>query len=158
LIREQAPDAGATLAGVYIDDNTINIFWSGDVRVYIKDVNTDFRFVTKDHTLAQIMRDSRILIKPSEIDRLKNTVTRGLGSEGDSALPEITSLDTRSDMMGMICSDGFHNLFDDDEIFLMLDQFENDSFVTSLKNRVSLNSRDNASVIMFHFYSTRNIH
>lgn len=156
-IKLKVPGSGATLAGLCVDSNTVNIFWVGDVRVYIKELQSDFKFVTKDHTLAQAMKTSRILIKPSEFDRLRSTVTKGLGSDGAVAEPEITSIDQRGEIVGMICSDGFHNLFTDDEIFSMLNQFESESFVKSLIERVSANSKDNASVIAFRRTATNTI-
>jgi serine/threonine protein phosphatase PrpC len=148
-IQQKVPGAGATLAGLCINDDSIDIFWLGDVRVYIKGKSNDFKFITKDHTLAQLMKDSRIVINPSELDRLKNTVTRGLGSNGESAFPESASLDITDDLVGVICSDGFHNQFTDEEIFKMLPEFESESFMRFVIDRVSLHSKDNASAIFF---------
>lgn len=148
-IIDKTPGAGATLGGLYIDDEYLNLFWAGDVRIYIKSINTDFTFVTKDHTLAQVMKDSKILVNPAEISRMRNTVTRGLGSNGESGLPEIITFENQSDLIGMICSDGFHTQFQDDRIFAMLREFSSDRFLQSLLETLSLNSNDNASAIVF---------
>lgn len=152
LINEKVSGAGTTLGGVYAKGAYVNVFWAGDVRIYIAESNgSDKQFVTKDHSLAQLMRDSKVIVNPSEIDRLRNTVTRGLGGSSLAFLPDSVSLDLTGSFRGLICSDGVHNLFSDSEVFTLLKQHSEKSIVDLMEERIVKNPLDNASLILFSY-------
>jgi protein phosphatase len=147
-ISEKLSGAGTTIGGIYISNGNANIFWTGDVRVYLVDsVNT--KYVTKDHSLAQLMRESKTVVKPIEIDRLKNTVTRGLGGNSTGYLPEMVNFKLASNLKGLVCSDGVHNLFNDSEIFDLLSQSDDVYMINILKERIFKKGTDNASAVLF---------
>jgi protein phosphatase len=153
LINEKVSGAGTTLGGVLIRKNSLNIFWVGDVRIYVIELGeSNTHFVTKDHNLAQLMKDSHVVINPSEIDRLRNTVTRSLGVSSAAFLPDSLSLNFSGNFKGLICSDGVHGLFNDNEIFALLSQGDDTLIVNKLKERVLKKGSDNASFILFSCY------
>jgi protein phosphatase len=150
LINEKVPGAGATLGGVFVRGNNVNIFWAGDVRIYISELGgAKSQFVTKDHNLAQLMEDSKVIINPSEMDRLRSTVTRCLGGGSSNFLPDSVYLNLTSDFGGLICSDGVHNHFASNEIFESLNKTNNKSIIGLLDKRLSKRAIDNASAIVF---------
>lgn len=120
MINETVSGAGTTIGGVFIRPRNVDIFWLGDVRVYIKSKQDQIQFVSKDHSLIQLMRDSNSPIKTTEIDRLRNTVTRSLGVNDGGWEPEIVSLEFSEGIKGLICSDGVHNLISDQDLFSIL--------------------------------------
>lgn len=161
LINDRVSGAGTTLGGVLIKGENINIFWAGDVRIYITELDgLNTQFVTKDHNLAQLMKDSKVVINATEIDRLRNTVTRGLGGNSSAYLPDSVSLNLLGNLKGLICSDGVHNLFTDSEIFTLLNDPNDQSIVETIEKRIAKNPSDNASAVIFSRVanSTGNIH
>lgn len=156
LINQRIEGAGTTLGGVLVKDKNINIFWVGDVRIYITEVGEfDTQFVTKDHTLAQLFTDSKVVINPLEIDRLRNTVTRGLGGSGSAFLPEFVQLKISNSSRGLICSDGVHGLFSNKEVFELLRLPDDGYIVDTMKEKIGERGRDNASAILFSINCNR---
>ncbi len=149
-ISEKLSGAGTTIGGIFLCEGNAKIFWAGDVRVYLID-SANTKYVTKDHSLAQLMRESGTIVNPSEINRLKNTVTRGLGGNSTSYMPELVSFNLAANSRGFICSDGVHNLFTDSEIFTLLSQSEESSIMDSIKKRIYKQGMDNASAILFSY-------
>ncbi|MFN8888507.1 MAG: PP2C family protein-serine/threonine phosphatase, partial [Cyclobacteriaceae bacterium] len=150
LIDEKVSGAGTTIGGVLVRGKSLNIFWAGDVRIYIKELGgLNTQYVTKDHTLAQLMKDSNVVINPSEINRLRNTVTRALGGNSSTVLPDAVSLNLLANFKGLICSDGIHGLFSDSELFELLSDDKNLAILDTLQDRVDIKGKDNASAIVF---------
>ncbi len=146
-INEQLNGAGTTIGGAYLSNDGIYIFWAGDVRVYFSD-GGETKLVTKDHNLAQLMKDTKVFIGANEIERYRNTVTRGLGGNGNSYHPEVIKLDSKQNFKGLICSDGVHSLFTDSEIFELLATQKNEDIISTLQQR-SITGADNCSAILF---------
>jgi len=151
IINETVSGAGTTIGGVFLRPGSVDIFWLGDVRVYIKSKQDQIQFVSKDHSLMQLMRDSNSPIKATEIDRLKNTVTRSLGVNNGGWEPEIVSLGFSEGIKGLICSDGVHNLISDQDLFSILGSEIDQEIFDQIFERIRNKASDNASAIFFSF-------
>ncbi|TRV61644.1 MAG: serine/threonine-protein phosphatase [Microcystis panniformis Mp_MB_F_20051200_S9D] len=149
-ISEKLSGAGTTIGGVLLSNGHANIFWAGDVRVYLID-SFNTKYVTKDHSLAQLMRDSKTIVNPTEIDRFKNTVTRGLGGNSSAYLPDKVDLTLSGNSKGLICSDGVHGLFSDAEVFSLLGHQDESFIIDSLEERIYKKGMDNASAVLFSY-------
>jgi serine/threonine protein phosphatase PrpC len=148
LISEKLSGAGTTIGGIFLSNGHANLFWAGDVRIYLAD-SAGTQYVTKDHSLAQLMRESKTIVNQSDINRFKSTVTRGLGGNSSAYLPDKINLKLSSNSKGLICSDGVHGLFSDSEIFDLLSQPNEDFVIDALEERIYKKGIDNASAILF---------
>lgn len=147
-INENYSEAGTTMCGMFIKENQAHIFWSGDVKLFFVDEKNVFS--TQEHTLLSLLQESKTIINSKEISRLKNTVTRAIGGKTNNYLPEQTHLKLLSDFKALICSDGVHQLFTNEEIFDILKKGSGLEAITELKNRANIYSKDNYSAIVIN--------
>ena len=145
LIKVNLNDAGTTIGGVFITQDTAYVFWAGDVKIILKN-DTDF-FETKDHTLYNLLKDESIFIKSEGIPRLKNTVVRSLGGKSNSYIPEIHKFKIGSDFSAIICSDGVHRHLNNDVFFQLL-QNENWNLALDILKESGKQGSDNYSSII----------
>lgn len=146
-IVSKLDESGVTIAIVVIKDNKACIFWAGDVKVIL--ISGDNEFVSKDHTLLNLLRQSDLAVKSSEIPRLKNTVVKSLGGKSESYIPEFTSFELPNNFFGFICSDGVHQLFSDNELLYTLHQCHTKGSLDDITARCNANATDNFSGIFF---------
>jgi protein phosphatase len=139
-------EAGTTICGIWIKNNYAHVFWSGDVKAFI--ISGDTTFSTSEHTLLNLLRSSNTVIKGEEIQRLKNTVTRAIGGKLNNFLPEQVTLTLLNNFKILICSDGVHQLFEEEEIFSILKKGTNISTLNEIRNRSAELSKDNYSAIL----------
>lgn len=140
--------AGTTIAGVLLDKSSAIIFWVGDARVYLKDHVSET--ITIDHSLIQLMQDSKLSVKVADIPKFKSTLTRGLGGSTNSFTPEIITKQIDEGTVGLICSDGVHHFFSDPEMFRILDKADKELALDEIKARCFALSKDNFSAILFY--------
>jgi protein phosphatase len=145
-ISKNYSEAGTTLSGVLIKNDQIQIFWSGDVKVFFIDDNTTFS--TSEHTLLKLLQSTNTIIKSEEIPRLKNTVTRAIGGKLNNFLPDQVNFPIPDFFKILICSDGVHQWFTDEEVFNLLKIESSIEAFTEIKNRASHQSKDNYSAIL----------
>lgn len=147
-INDQYNDAGTTIGGCYITQSTINIFWAGDVKIYISSCGENY--TNKEHTVLNLLRDSHQFVKSEKIRQLQNAVTRAIGGKSNAYSPELITIEREDPFTGLICSDGVHQLFQDSEIFELLNALESKGIIAALKQRASIQSKDNYSAIIFY--------
>ncbi len=146
LIKVNLNDAGTTIGGIYISLGVAYIFWTGDVKIALKN-ETEF-YETKDHTLYNLLKDESIFIKSEEIPRLKNTVVRSLGGKSNSYIPEILKLKIGSDFSAIICSDGVHRHFNSEILFQLLQNEDLNSVLDALKDSGKKGSDNYSSILI----------
>lgn len=146
-IISELDESGATVAIVLIKNDKVHIFWTGDVKVFLKTGDTEF--ISKDHTLLNLIREPDLTIKIDETPRLKNTVVKSLGGKSNSYVPDFVSFDLSDDFFGFICSDGVHQLFSDRELLQALYKSHEQNSLEDIINRCKENSADNFSGVFF---------
>ena len=140
--------AGTTICGVLLDKLKAHIFWSGDVKIFLLDERN--KFENQEHTLLNLLQETKTIIKSDGILRLKNIVTRSVGGKNNNYLPEHTYLDLTTGFKVLICSDGVHQLFSSEEIFQLLKNKKANIVLEILKNRSIEFSKDNYSAILIY--------
>lgn len=110
-IKKQLSNSGATVGGIWITAQNIYVFWVGDVKIALR--NGECTWVSRDHSLINLLKDAEVMIKPEEVIRLSSTVVRSLGGKSNSYLPEIVSFERCSFFQGIICSDGMLQFYSD---------------------------------------------
>jgi protein phosphatase len=108
-ITDQFLQSGSTLGGIIMEGSSLFYFWVGDVKISI---NRDGEqvFQSKDHNLLSLLQEAQVVIKPEEVNRLRNTVTQALGFKQAGLKASMGSLEIKSNTKIFICSDGVSNL------------------------------------------------
>jgi len=152
LIKGNLNDAGTTIGGILISQGMAYIFWTGDVKIILK--NDKELHETKDHTLYNLLKDENIFIKADEIPRLKNTVVKSLGGKSNSYIPEIYRTKIGNNFSAIICSDGIHRFLNKSDFNSMLENENVDATLEVLRHKGNLGS-DNYSAIFISNHITQ---
>ncbi len=148
LLNESCNGMGTTLVGAFVRGNNLTMVNIGDSRGYILKDGQLVK-VTKDHSLVQELLDNgTITNEEAKNHPNKNVITRALGTN-----PVVTadyySLDIRGVSKILLCSDGLTNEVSEEDIFRVLQGY-NDNQCMELINMSKKNGgRDNISIIIF---------
>ena len=107
--------------------------------------------MTSDHNLLQELVDRGFYSQEeAETSLSKNLVTRALGIERSVAV-DITEVEVLPNDLFALCSDGLHDMVDDEDILLTINTF-NDNLPKLAEKLVALanesGGRDNISVVL----------
>lgn len=150
-INKLLDNAGATAGGILLLEELIYCFWLGDVRIILK--NGEDIFISKEHTLLNLLREADIVIRPEELVRLKNTVVRSLGGKSNSYTPEIVTFKRSEGIKGLIFTDGLNEFYSTKTLANMLEEKDH-----SILQDISVykNSKDNVTGIIFTVSNSSN--
>jgi protein phosphatase len=147
IIKERLHNAGATVGGILFTDDSIFIFWAGDIKITL--INGSNAYSSKEHTLLNVLKDAQITIKPEEISRLTHTVVRSIGGDSKSYLPEIIRMQKAETFKGILYSDGMLSYYSTDDLIQVLNASSyfdlKKTFDPSIFNR----SKDNVTGLFF---------
>lgn len=141
---------GTTIVTGLFHDNRLTIAHVGDSRIY-RIRNGTLERMTSDHNLLQELVDRGFYSQEeAETSLSKNLVTRALGIERSVAV-DITEIDVIPNDLFILCSDGLHDMVDDDDILLTVNTFSDNLQETAEKLIALANEnggKDNISVIL----------
>lgn len=147
---------GSTLSALFIYRNTYIIKHIGDSRIYI--LNDSVRKLTEDHSwVAQQVREGKISPEEAKTHTKRNILTRCAGVIEDIKIFELSGEIRPSDDF-LLCSDGFYNFLDEEEIFNSLsgckkqDKDIQESLIELLEKVKSRGAHDNVSAIVICQY------
>jgi serine/threonine protein phosphatase PrpC len=144
-INKTLVNSGTTIGGVIILRNEIYVFWAGDVKIVLN--NGGNIFISREHSLLNLLKEAQITIKPDEVKRLSHTVVRSLGGKSNSYSPEIVRLQRAEYFSGIICSDGMFQYYSNEDLSAALskksyielnNEFNSPSFPDALDNVTGL--------------------
>jgi protein phosphatase len=141
-------NAGTTICGLLLNENKVHIFWTGDVKIFLVDDNGNYS--NKEHTLLRLLQDSETVVKNEEIGRLRNTVTRAIGGKLNNHIPEHLHLNLSNNFSGIICTDGVHQMYSEEEMFRILNSDSDINILENIKEHAKLVSKDNYSAIFIN--------
>lgn len=141
---------GTTIVMGLFHDNRLTIAHVGDSRIY-RVRNNKMERMTSDHNLLQELVDRGFYSQEeAETSLSKNLVTRALGIERSVAV-DITEVEVLPNDLFALCSDGLHDMVDDEDILLTINTF-NDNLPKLAEKLVALanesGGRDNISVVL----------
>lgn len=123
---DQLRGMGATMAGVLISDGHAVVSNVGDCRIYLIR-GTDIQQLTLDHSwVAEQVRSGLIEASDAKRHPLRNLVTRAVSGSERRADPDMREVPLESNDRLLVCSDGLHGLFDDDELLQVTNAHESD--------------------------------
>jgi serine/threonine protein phosphatase PrpC len=110
---------GSTLSALFIYGDTYFIKHIGDSRIY--SMNDGVVKLTEDHSwVAQQVREGKMTSDEAKIHPNRNVLTRCLGVMESIELYECMGRIKPEDDF-LVCSDGFHNYLDEEEIYSHID-------------------------------------
>jgi PPM family protein phosphatase len=113
---DQLRGMGATLAGALLDDDHAVLANVGDCRVYLLRSGT-IRQITSDHSwIAEQVRSGLIDERDAKHHPMRNLVTRAVAGAEEQVKADTQELLLQHGDSLIVCSDGLHGLFSDDEL------------------------------------------
>ncbi len=154
--QPQYQGMGTTVVVAIINGNRMTISHVGDSRLY-RIRNNTLEQVTVDHTLMQELVDRGFYTKEEARESLnKNLVTRALGIELSVAVDIKEEMVVPGDLY-MLCSDGLHDMVDDEKIASIIQAHQKDLANTAselIKAANEHGGKDNISVLLIKIHST----
>lgn len=139
--------SGATIGGIIVEENTVHIFWVGDVMIY--QINKGkVLFQTRSHTLVNSLLETESIKEEKSLERYKHIVTRSISGKPSESSIGYKSVQFSEYDLFIICSDGVHNTISIEQFLLFLNQKNG---IQELENKFLKNTQDNYSVITIGF-------
>ncbi|MCK5254636.1 MAG: Stp1/IreP family PP2C-type Ser/Thr phosphatase [Deltaproteobacteria bacterium] len=149
---------GTTIVSVLLSNNMMSMACVGDSRLYLIR-NGVIRQLSNDHSLVnEQLKSGLITEKESRNSRLRNVITRALGTDKSIEVDLDEEMILSEDQI-LMCSDGLHDMLEDSEI---LDAVLNcsgkpqkacDSLIKLANEK---GGSDNISVILLHISEDKN--
>ncbi len=145
---------GATFSACTIMNGKIYIAHIGDSRIYISD-SQKMTQLTVDHTYVnEMIKAGELTPEEAKKHRLKNIITRALGSEELSRV-DANVMELNGYEFILVCSDGLTNMLSDNEIHEILTS--NEEVSKKVENLIDLAKEkggfDNISAILININS-----
>jgi serine/threonine protein phosphatase PrpC len=150
---------GTTLTIAQIQDNSINVAWVGDSRIY-QFRNGDLLFQSRDHSWVNQAVDAGIITEEEAIDHPKsNIITRAIqGSHNPTKAQEFLVSDIQKDDIFLLCSDGVLETWTNEDFIALFSSESNlNNLSEKIKNECALTSRDNYTGVLFKIDSIDNV-
>jgi protein phosphatase len=152
--EESSKGMGTTLTGCYSFADDLFVFHIGDSRAYLYR-NGKLNQLTRDHTVAQELAD-RGDIPQEAVERhhLKHILTRSIGHAAGKLDVEVHQLKLRNNDLVMLCSDGLHDMINDQQIVHAINSSDSaQNKCEALKNlALEHGGKDNITVVIAEYY------
>lgn len=148
--RSEYSGMGATLTGVSITSDAVDIVQIGDSRAYLVR-NAQIYQLTKDQSLVQQLVDAK-QIKPEEAEThiMKNVILQALGAQSEVYPVVVRLYPQRGDIL-LLCSDGLSNKLRANDLLRVildnLDDLKNACF-TLVKEANERGGEDNITAVL----------
>lgn len=139
--------SGATIGGIILVENTVHLFWIGDVMIYqIKKENVLFQ--TRSHTLVNSLLETESIKEEKSLEKYKHIVTRSISGKPSESSIGYQLIQFSKDDSFIICSDGVHNTVSVEQLLMYINQ---ENGLQELEREFLKDSQDNYSIITIGF-------
>jgi len=139
--------SGATIGGIIVEENTVHVFWVGDVMIY--QINKEnVLFQTQSHTLVNNLLEIESIQEAKSPEQYKHIVTRSISGKPSESSIGYQSIEFSKDDTFIICSDGVHNIVSAEQIIVYINQKNG---LQQMESRYLKDAQDNYSVITIAF-------
>lgn len=149
-LKPELRGMGTTMTGAYSLGDDLFVIHVGDSRAYLYRDGI-LRRLTKDHTHAQMLADAGI-IRPEAVGthRLRHVLTNALGGEESEGNAEIHRMRLFDGDRILLCSDGLHDMVEDEEIaeILKRERASNPACEALVKSALDNGGKDNVTVVV----------
>lgn len=139
--------SGATIGGIIVEENTVHLFWIGDVMIY--QINKEnVLFQTRSHILVNSLLETKSIKEEKSLEKYKHIVTRSIsGKPSESSIGYQLIQFSEGDSF-IICSDGVHNKVSVEQLLMYINQ---ENGLQQLESQFLKGVQDNYSVITVIF-------
>lgn len=106
---------GTTMTVAMIGGSEAHVAHAGDSRAYLLRERA-LRRLTRDHTVAEALREGGVIKTPSEMHPLHHVITNAVGGGTAGVNPDISRVDLNPGDRLLLCTDGLTNMVDDNRI------------------------------------------
>ena len=149
-LKPELRGMGTTMTGAYSLGDDLFVIHVGDSRAYLYRDGI-LRRLTKDHTHAQMLADAGI-IRPEAVGthRLRHVLTNALGGDESDGNAEIHRMRLFDGDRILLCSDGLHDMVEDEEIVEILkrEPASNPACEALVKSALDNGGKDNVTVVV----------
>ncbi|WP_185212823.1 PP2C family protein-serine/threonine phosphatase [Sphingobacterium mizutaii] len=139
--------SGATIGGIIVVENTVHLFWIGDVMIY--QINKEnLLFQTRSHTLVNSLLETESIKEEKSLEKYKHIVTRSISGKPSESSIGYQSIQFSEGDSFIICSDGVHNTVSAEQILVYINQ---ENGLQKMENQFLKDAQDNYSVIVIGF-------
>lgn len=139
--------SGATIGGIIVAENTVHLFWIGDVMIY--QINKEnVLFQTRSHTLVNSLLETESIKEEKSLEKYKHIVTRSISGKPSESSIGYQLIQFSKDDSFIICSDGVHNTVSLEQILMYINQ---ENGLQQLEREFLKDSQDNYSIITIGF-------
>jgi protein phosphatase len=140
-----------TMTAAYIFDNMALVVNVGDSRSYLIRPNNEIHQITRDHTVAQEMRDrgySHDVTRP-----YRSMVTRTFSTDGDAVSVDLFQLTVEAGDQLLLCTDGLTDMLSDEAILgiVKAGSSAKNSCEQLVTAALGSGGRDNVTVVLARF-------
>ncbi len=116
--KEENIKSGATIGGAIIQNDSIHLFWVGDVKIY-HITNGNIVFETESHNLINKLKEDNVNLSVEMIEKYKHVVTRSISGDPTKSIIGYTFNSVNENDKIIICSDGVHDIISKDRLTKM---------------------------------------
>jgi protein phosphatase len=158
--RQELQGMGTTLTAVVIENDRVMICWSGDSRLYRKQLAKNgtslipMKMITKDHTLAWSLVEEGVLTEQQVDNHPKSHIlTQCIGVQPDQFNPEYAEVQIESGDRLLCCTDGINSNLSAEDIDKILSMpIQPDKLIEELRKAVYNNgASDNMTMCVFDY-------
>ncbi|MEK6493130.1 PP2C family protein-serine/threonine phosphatase [Myroides odoratimimus] len=136
--------SGATIGGIIVAENTVHLFWVGDVMIY-QISKGRVLLQTRSHTLVNSLLKTESIKEEKSLKKYKHIVTRSIsGNPSESSIGYQFIQFSEGDSF-IICSDGVHNTVSVEQLLMYINQKNG---LQKLENEFLTDAQDNYSLIL----------
>lgn len=152
-VKPELRGMGTTMTGAYSLGDDLFVVHVGDSRAYLYRDGV-LRHLTRDHTQAQMLADAGI-IRPEAVGthRLRHVLTNALGGVESEGKAEIHRMRLFDGDTILLCSDGLHDMIDDEKIAAILKRATDSAQACESLVTAALDSggKDNVTVVVARY-------
>ncbi len=136
--------SGATIGGIIVVENTVHLFWIGDVMIY--QINKEnVLFQTRSHTLVNSLIETESIKEEKSLEKYKHIVTRSISGKPSESSIGYQLIQFSEDDSFIICSDGVHNTVSVEQLLMEINQ---ENGLQQLESQFLKGAQDNYSIII----------
>lgn len=110
---------GSTIIIAWLVGDELTVSWCGDSRCYRFNPSVGIEMLSRDHSYVQELADKGIITYEQTFGHPQgNIVTRSLGDESSTAVPETRNYKVYQDDIIMLCSDGLSGVVFDRQYYI----------------------------------------
>jgi serine/threonine protein phosphatase PrpC len=145
----QLHEMGTTITAALIKDNELFVAHIGDSRLYI--INEQgIEQVTRDHTLAEQMREDGLKLEQKSNNTYNHILTRALGIQDEVAIDNLVQSINADDII-LLCTDGLTDMIPNSVIWSIVNDHKNvlgDAAQELLRTALKNGGYDNITLIL----------